>query len=150
MECKIVEKKEFQVIGVNRKINIKNKGAWREIPKFWKEYKETDMESSLKKYAVDDVVYAVTTHTGEPETFWYLISVAYNGIENKDNYEIMTIPGGTYAVFEVPSECEKNIGDFTMRIFEEWLPKSGYKLTGTAEIECETKNGTVIWMPIKK
>lgn len=35
-----------------------------------------------------------------------------------------------------------------MRIFNEWLPSTGYKLTGGPEIECFTKRGTVIWMPI--
>ena len=64
--------------------------------------------------------------------------------------QVTVTPGGTYAIFEVPSEYGDNIGEFTMRIFNEWLPSTGYKLTGEAEIECETKNGTVIWMPIKK
>lgn len=150
MEYKIVEKSEFKVIGINRKMVTKNKEDWKAIPKFWDEFRNTGIEKEIKRYATDDNVFAVTTYTEEQECYWYMLCVDYNGNENKDGYEVMTIPGGTYAIFEVPSEYGDNIGGFTTRIFNEWLPSTGYKLTGKAEIECETKNGTVIWMPIKK
>lgn len=150
MEYKIVEKSEFEVIGINRKMVTKNNEDWTAIPKFWDEFRNTGIEKDLKRYAIDDNIFAVTTYTEEPDCYWYMLCVGYNGAENKGDYEVMTIPGGTYAIFEVPSEYEENIGEFTKRIFREWLPSTGYKLTGKAEIECETKNGTVIWMPIKK
>lgn len=150
MEYKIVEKSEFKVIGINRKMITKNNEDWKAISKFWDEFRNTGIEKNLKRYAMDDNIFAVTTYTDEADCYWYMLCVGCNGDENKDGYEVMTIPSGTYAIFEVPSEYEDNIGDFTKRIFREWLPSTGYKLTGNAEIECETKNGTVIWMPIKK
>lgn len=148
MEYKIVQKDELKVIGINRKMSTKNKEHWTEIPKFWDEFKQTGLKDKFKAYASGDDVFAITTYSNEPDCFWYMLAVAYNGAKNVDGYEVMTILAGTYAIFEVPSEDEDNIGNFTMRIFNEWLPSTGYKLTGKAEIECSTKNGTVIWMPI--
>jgi len=148
MEYKILHKDEMQVIGVNRKMITKNKAHWIEIPKFWGEFKEIGLQDKLNPYAIGDDVFAITTYSEEADCFWYMLAVAYNGVPNKDNFNIMTIPAGTYAIFEVHSEDEDNIGNFTMRIFNEWIPSTGYKLTGKAEIECCTKNGTIIWMPI--
>ncbi|MCB2313669.1 AraC family transcriptional regulator [Clostridium tagluense] len=148
MEYKIIHKDEVQVIGMSRKMITKNNEHWRDIPKFWDDFKLTGLKDKLNSFALDDVVFAITTYSEEPDCFWYMLAVAYNHVQNTDNYDVMTIPAGTYAVFEVPSENEDNIGNFTMRIFNEWLPSTGYKLTGEAEIECCTKDGTVIWMPI--
>jgi AraC family transcriptional regulator len=148
MEYKIVTKDAVQVIGMNRKMITKNNEHWRDIPEFWDDFKRTGLQDKLNAYALDDIVFAITTYSEEPDCFWYMLAVAYNHVQNTDHYDVMTIPSGTYAVFEVPSEYEDNIGNFTMRIFNEWLPSTGYKLTGKAEIECCTKNGTVIWMPI--
>ncbi len=150
MEYKIVHKDEIRVIGINRKMITKNNEHWRDIPKFWDDFEQMGLQEKLNSYALDDIVFAITTYSEEADCFWYMLAVAYNGAENIDNYDIMSIPAGTYAVFEVPPENEDNIGEFTMRIFNEWLPSTGYKLTGEAEIECCTKKGTIIWMPIVK
>ena len=148
MEYKIVQKDALQVIGVNRKMTTKDNAHWRDIPKFWEKIEETGIQDKLKSYAADDNIFAITTYTEELDCFWYMLAVVYNGVQSTNKYDVMTIPAGTYAVFKVPAEDEDNIGNFTMRIFNEWLPSTGYKLTGGAEIECSTNDGTVIWMPI--
>jgi AraC family transcriptional regulator len=148
MEYTIMKKDEFQVIGVNRKMFTKNKEHWSDISKFWKDFNQTGLKERLNSYKLDDNIFAITTYSKEPDCFWYMLAVTYNGAKNLGNYDIMTIPAGTYAVFKVPSEDEDNIGNFTMRIFNEWLPSTGYKLTGKPEIELSTNNGTIIWMPI--
>lgn len=148
MDYKIIEKDALQVIGINRKMSTKNNAHWKDIPKFWGDFEQSRLHDKLKAYASDDIVFAITTYTDEPDCFWYMLAVAYNDVKNTDNYDMLTIPAGSYAVFEVPPKDEADIGSFTMRIFKEWLPATGYKLTGGAEIECCTKNGTVIWLPI--
>lgn len=148
MEYKIIQRDAMQVIGINRKMITKNNKHWSDISEFWEEFKQGGLQDKLNSYALDDVVFAITTYSEEGDCFWYMLAVAYNDAQNTDHYDIMTIPAGTYAVFEVPSEYEDNVGNFTMRIFNEWLPSTGYKLTGGAEIECCTEKETVIWMPI--
>ncbi len=150
MDYKIEQKEEMKIIGINKKMNTTDNAHYKEIGTFWHEFEERKLYDSLKKYSVDHNVYAITTYNNEPNSFYYMIGVEYNGIEFDKSYQVIIIPAGMYATFQVPAESEGDVGAFTMRIFNEWLPATGYQLTGGAEIECCTKDGTVILMPIKK
>ncbi len=82
----------------------------------------------------------VSTPTEKTEEFNYTIGFLYNGVENTDGFDVMTVPGGSYVVFTIPGEYKKDVGSFMGRCITEYLPAVGYELAGVdAEYFSETK-----------
>jgi predicted transcriptional regulator YdeE len=68
------------------------------------------------------------------EGFVYATGWLYDPAENIAGYEIIQVPGGRYAVFNVPDEYVDYVGDFKGKIHQEFLPFVGYTCDGV-EIE---------------
>ena len=55
-------------------------------------------------------------------------------------FSFMAQDGGSYVVFTIPDEYKKDVGNFMGRCITEYLPATGYELTGVdAEYFTETK-----------
>lgn len=148
MEYNIDKKEALKVLGEKRLMNTDGDAHFKAIGDFWGEFENGKLGAKLKKHATSGEVYAITTYGDVENEFYYMIAVPYDG-EAVDKLDVATIPAGEYAIFKA-SDDEKNMGEFTRRIFREWLPASGYKLTGGAEIEMIRDGRTEILLPIKK
>lgn len=69
----------------------------------------------------------------------------------------MHVPSGLWAVFDCMGPCDTATAECYRRIYSEWLPSSGYKLSGDVSIEVypqgdfsSTSYRSEIWMPISK
>jgi len=132
MDYRVEEKGTFQVIGRTKRMTTTNDEYFNKIGAFWHEWNSTKM---FKKYhsqyakgeAHDMCVSTSTEKTGE---FDYTIGFLYNGTENVDGFNIVTVPGGSYVVFTIPDECKKDVGSFMGRCITEYLPAAGYELNG--------------------
>lgn len=149
MEYNIEKKESFKVIGDKRLMNTNDNAHFRAIGEFWDEFENGELGTKLKNHSSCDEMYAISTYGDVENEFYYMIAVPYDG-KAVEGLEVTTIPAGEYAIFNASIEDEKNIGEFTKRIFREWLPASGYKLTGGAEIEMIKDGRTKILLPIKK
>ena len=69
----------------------------------------------------------------------------------------MHVPSGLWAVFDCTGPCDTATAECYRRIYSEWLPSSGYKLSGDVSIEVYPQGDfssasyrSEIWMPISK
>lgn len=69
----------------------------------------------------------------------------------------MHVPSGLWAVFDCMGPCDTATAECYRRIYSEWLPSSGYKLSGDVSIEVYPQGDfssasyrSEIWMPISK
>ena len=142
MDYRVEEKATFQVIGHTRRMTTVNDEYFGKIGSFWHEWNTTEMfKKHHGKYAKGEPHdMCVSTPAEKTEEFNYTIGFLYNGAENLDGFDIITIPGGTYIVFNIPEAERNNIGDFMGRCITEYLPAAGYELSGVdAEYFSETK-----------
>lgn len=156
MECKIVKKPAFKVIGCSKIIDMEE--GYLECPKFWNEYCNTD-----KLKYVGGTFGICLDDEAEGGKFKYMIADEYD--ENKeypDGFEITEIPANTWAVFPCRGAMPKALQDVNTGIFTEWLPgNSDYEIAGMYNIEFYTSvmdypKGNQdenyyceIWMPVK-
>jgi len=136
MEPKIVKKPAIKIAGFALKTKTKNGEHINAVPKFWYNYctdgrqEKLHNELFLKSHEEYGVSFPENPENGE---FEYVI-----GLEVKEGhvipkgYHVYTIPEALYAVFTtLPADEAKftsSIQGTWKYIFNEWFPKSGYKL----------------------
>ena len=161
MECKIVKKAAFTVIG-SAKI-IKGVDGFKECPKFWNDHFasgdgkffcgmygicidsgsmiESDSlktaESRPKSGACLDQTYKIPEG---PEFFKYIIADDYvPGREYPEKFTTEVIPENTWAVFPCKGAMPKALQSVNEKIYKEWLPQNpDYEVAGKYNIEMYT------------
>ena len=134
MKHRIETKESFQVIGRTRSMTEAN-AFWHDIGAMWDEWNNTGMTQKVEgKYSSDGTGYhfdvSLPTPTADDsQAFTYTIGCMYNGAKNEDNYDIVTVPGGKYAIFDIPDEYKEDVGGFIMKIIE-YLPTVGLERAG--------------------
>ena len=161
MECKIVKKAAFTVIG-SAKI-IKGEDGFKECPKFWDDHFasgdgkficgmygicidsgsmiESDSlktaESRSKSGACLDQTYKIPEGPG---FFKYMIADDYvPGREYPEKFTTEVIPENTWAVFPCKGAMPKALQSVNEKIYKEWLPQNpDYEVAGKYNIEMYT------------
>lgn len=161
MECKIVKKAAFTVIG-SAKI-IKGADGFKECPKFWDDHFasgdvkficgmygicidsgsmiESDSlktaESRPKSGACLDQTYKIPEGPG---FFKYMIADDYvPGREYPEKFTTEVIPENTWAVFPCKGPMPKALQSVNEKIYKEWLPQNpDYEVAGKYNIEMYT------------
>lgn len=156
MECRIVKKPAFTVIG-SAKL-IKNESAYSECPQFWTEH----YTHGNGKYICG--MYGICWDSDTPEGFFkYMIADDYvPKKEMPEGFEKAVIPEHTWAVFPCRGPMPEALQKVNTEIFSEWLPgNSDYEIAGMYSIEyytpaCDYPKGNQdenyyceIWMPVK-
>lgn len=156
MECKIVKKPAFTVVGSSKV--IKNEAGFAECPKFWAEhYQKGNGKYICGMYGIclDD--------QAEAGSFKYMIADDYvPSKELPEEFETAVISENTWAVFPCRGALPQSLQKVNREIFSEWLPgNSDYEIAGMYNIEYYTvpadyPMGTQdenyyceIWMPVK-
>ncbi|MCK5130329.1 MAG: AraC family transcriptional regulator [Clostridiales bacterium] len=104
-------------------------------------------------------IHAIMDYKNTPKnTFSYMLGAFTTKDSKTENYDIVTIPAATYAVFPFGGfdwkDCGKVVVDLIGKFYKEWLPSTKYDKADTAEFEIyggtEEKGYIEIWMPIIK
>jgi AraC family transcriptional regulator len=159
MKYQIVEREEFQVIGVKREFTLRNEVNSVEIPKMWNEMHENGIDDflfQLNNGEIEGVLgVCVDKSDTKPNLIDYWVATEYNG-EIPRKFLSLTIPAAKWAVFEVHGPMPDAMTKAWKTIFSEWFPSSGYKYTGAPELEVYTDDDpsnpnlySEIWIPIK-
>jgi AraC family transcriptional regulator len=150
MDYRIEEKETFQVIGRTQRMTTANDEYHNKIGAFWHEWNNTKMfDKHHYRYAKGEAHdMCVSTPTEKTEEFDYTIGFLYNGAENTDGFNIVTVSGGSYVVFNIPDEYKKDVGSFMGRCIAEYLPAAGHELAGV-DAEYFSKTKWEAWFLIK-
>lgn len=158
MDCRIVKKEAFKVIGKVSKVSTKGGAELRAIPELWdacnsdgtcQRICSIDYRQNLLGICMD--------FEHDKEQFSYMIAIeAVKNLQDTD-FETREIPAGTWAVFASVGPMPNAIQTVWEKIFTEWLPTSGFKHANAPELEvyfpgnpsaqdykCE------VWIPIIK
>jgi len=147
---RIEEKEHFQVLGITKCYNDDDVSSGS-IGRLWYYWNDNKLKQKLHhrygKGELHEMCVSFPSDTiGE---FYYTVGVLYNGIENIDEYNIVTIAGGTYAVFDIPDEYVNDVGKFMGRCVSEYIPAAGYEMAWVdAEYFPDRKNGEA-WFLLK-
>jgi len=172
MECKIVKKPAFTVIG-SAKI-IKGGDGFKECPKFWNDHFASGdgkficgmygicIDSTDEKISSEDIV-SKKQKVETLDSFKYMIADDYvPGREYPEKFTTVVIPENTWAVFPCKGAMPESLQSVNQKIFREWLPQNpDYEIARKYNIEMYTDaskypKGTAdenyyseIWIPVK-
>jgi AraC family transcriptional regulator len=136
MDYKIIEKKEFKIAGISRRVTSKNGENFNIIPKFWDEICSNGTCEKLNKSATElgtlGVCYGADK---EQEEFSYMIGIEGDNIQFLENYEVLNVPDCTWAVFESIGPMPHAIQKVWHSIFAEWFPATKYEHADAPELE---------------
>lgn len=147
LNYRIETRDTIKVLAFIRQFNIENKD---EIPRYWKELKESGtLEKISNNYKKDLLGICIGTQSD----FEYKYGI---GIEQTEDLEIniemekIEIPKSTWVVFKCEGQDEKNINELWSRIYKEFFITSSYKQCMDLDFELYDDKNTEIWIPISK
>lgn len=148
LDYRIVEKAPFTIVGMRRQFSADT--SYQEIPKYWKEWKETNS-------AIQGMFGVCMDGDGRQLDYWIAdVYVPWKDIP--EGCETAVIPGGLWAEFLCKGPLPESLQNVNTQIWTEWLPNlKGYELAGSYNLEvymppAEDPSNTVsyICVPLKK
>lgn len=147
LNYRIESKDTIKVLAFLRKFNIENKD---EIPKYWKELKESGTLEKISNNYKKDLL-GICIGTQSDFEYKYGIGIEQTeDIETNIEIEKIEIPKSTWVVFKCKGQDEKNINELWSRIYKEFFITSSYKQSMDIEFELYDDKNTEIWIPISK
>lgn len=135
MDCRIIEKPAFDIVGRSRRFAEDSEENRIEIPRFWDKF----MNSTNNGKAIVGLTEngPIGTVTGSQslgvsmcregaEEFTYAIGMEAKIKKAPKDFEIIHIPAARWAIFDSIGPMPGAIQDITKRIFSEWFPSTGY------------------------
>lgn len=139
MDCKIVKKKAFKVIGKVEKHSINNGENKNTIPEFWeRSHKDGTVKKLLELASDREFIFGICcNHTlNDTQDFDYAIAAKCDGkLAASDGYSVIEIPERTWAVFECTGPMPQAVQQLWHRISTEYFLTSKYKPTYEMDIE---------------
>lgn len=168
MEYKIVNMKEFKVIGFERSFSFEE--AMEKIPPFWGEVFEryvknvvvgnspsNDIERAIVNNSIGE--FGICVDDTNNKCLSYIIGGRYNGGAVPEGMKLVDLPLGDYAVFDCYGPMPDSLQSLSKKIFNEWLPGNpNYEINGNASIEWydgsnknnqDPKYHSQVWIPVK-
>ncbi len=135
MDCRIVQKPAFDIVGKSRKFAEASKENLTEIPRFWDQFMNSSNDSKVVASLTENR--PIHTVTGSrslgvsmcragAEEFTYAIGIEAKVRAAPADFEIIHIPAARWAIFDAIGPMPGAIQDTTERIFSEWFPDTGY------------------------
>ncbi len=159
MDYRIVERKEYKVVGKALRFRTDNGENFVKIPKFWEQcWQDGTCKELLELTGCCGDLLGVCMEPDEKmEEFTYIIGVAGQSEEVPAGYVVKDIPASTWAVFESIGAMPDAIQAVWKRVFSEWFPATGYEHAGGPEVEVYPEGDTCskdyrceVWIPIIK
>lgn len=147
LSYRIESKDIIKISAFFRKFNIENKD---EIPKYWKELKESGTLEKISNNYKKDLL-GICIGTQSDFEYKYGIGIEQTeDIETNIEMETIEIPKSTWVVFKCKGQDEKNINELWTRIYKEFFITSSYKQCMDIDFELYDDENTEIWIPISK
>ena len=147
LSYRIESKDIIKISAFFRKFNIENKD---EIPKYWKELKESGTLEKISNNYKKDLL-GICIGTQSDFEYKYGIGIEQTeDIETNIEMETIEIPKSTWVVFKCKGQDEKNINELWSRIYKEFFITSSYKQSMDIDFELYDDKNTEIWIPISK
>jgi len=135
MDCRIVQKPAFDIVGRSKKFAEDSEANRTEIPRFWDEF----MNSTNYGKVFAGLTENGSTHTVTgsqslgvsmcregAEEFTYFIGLEAKVQKAPKDFEIIHIPAARWAIFDSIGPMPGAIQNITKRILDEWFPSTGY------------------------
>lgn len=139
MDCKIVKKKAFKVIGKVEKHSINNGENKNTIPEFWeRSHKDGPVKKLLELASDREFIFGICcNHTlNDTQDFDYASAAKCDDkLAASDGYSVIEIPERTWAVFECTGPMPQAVQQLWHRISTEYFLTSKYKPTYEMDIE---------------
>jgi len=157
VDYRIIERKEFKVVGKAITVSMKEGENFRRIPQFWNECNEDGTVEKLYSIESDSLLGICMDMEYEKEQFTYMVAVEYKGNVPSADMTIKTVPAATWAVFTSIGPMPEAIQKLTERIYQEWLPSTGYEHAIAPDLEVYPKGNPQaedyrceVWVPVIK
>jgi AraC family transcriptional regulator len=162
MNYRIVEKEEFSIIGIMKRVPIVFNGVNPEIAKMWKRL-DGEMIRKLKELSNVEPAGIISASTNfsegrmeEQGGLDHYIGVATTR-KCPDDLARLNVPAQKWAVFEAVGPFPETLQNVWGRIYSEWFPSSNYELAEGPEILWNENKDTTsahyrseIWIPVQK
>ncbi len=161
MNYRIVEKSSFNIVGFKKHITLQFEGVNPQM-KTLAEKLTPEVISELKSLCntepagILSISANFSERTSEGTELDQYMGVATTKTAS-GNYDMLHVESSVWAVFEVMGTFPTALQDTWARIYAEWLPASGYQLTGGPEIlwnespdTTKTDYKSEIWIPVSK
>ena len=153
MNYKIETKEAFRIAGISQPLQKEIEKNFAIVPLMWQKAMEDGSIPKLASMMNAQPMGLLGVSVCNDEEAWkYFIAVATDVVDG--GFEEYIIPASTWAIFS-GSGTGQSIQDLERRIFEEWLPTSGYEYANAPDIEVylnpdpqDTKYE--VWIPVKK
>ena len=135
MDCQIVRKPAFDIVGRSRKFAEDSEENLTEIPRFWDEFVNSTndgevvvglTENGPAHTVTGSQSLGVSMCRAGAEEFTYAIGIEAKVKTAPKDFEIIHIPAARWAIFDSIGPMPGAIQDITKRIFSVWFPATGY------------------------
>ncbi|WP_425541958.1 AraC family transcriptional regulator [Alkalibacillus silvisoli] len=162
MEYRIVEKEEFNIVGLKKRVPIIFEGVNPEIASMWESLDE-EMINELKGLSNIEPRGLISASTNfsegrmeEKGELDHYIGVATTR-DISTSFSALTVQKSSWAVFKAEGQFPKALQDVWGRIYSEWFPTANYEQVEGPEIlwnegmDLSSPNfKSEIWIPVKK
>lgn len=161
MDFRIVKKDAFSLVGVKKRITVVFEGVNSQIESLQasltqEKLVELKALSDTEPHGILYVSANFAERTLEGSELDQYIGVATTK-SAPDTWENLWVPASEWAVFTACGEFPKALQDTWAAIYAQWLPGSGFQLTGGPEILWSESPDTTkldykseIWIPVKR
>ena len=138
MEYRILHKGEFKIVGFKKRITLQFEGVNPQMNSLY-ENLTPDRVAEMKALCdtEPDGMLSVSANFSERMTEGTELD-QYIGVATTEGapggYDVLQVEESDWAVFPVFGAFPKAVQDTWARIFAEWLPASGFQLTGGPEL----------------
>ena len=142
MDCRIVEKSAFYIIGASGRIPLIFNGPNPHTAEVWRKLKQEDLlvlmeYSNLEPRGILNVYTNYEDKTAEGTKLDLHVGIATEKLLPErlmKRYDVLTVEATTWAVFascgKHPDAAQETWG----RIFDTWFPSSNYEMSGGPEL----------------
>ncbi len=162
MIYRIVEKEQFRVVGLKKRVPIVFHGINPDIAEM---ARQLTMDKIMQLKAMSNIepmgivsasVNFSDDRMEEKGELDHYLGVLTTNIDS-EGYETLEVEAGTWAVFESIGPFPETLQDIWGRIYSEWFPSSGYETVSSPEIlwheskDMQNPNyRSEIWIPVRK
>lgn len=161
VDYRLIEKEAFQIAGIKKRITMIYEGVNPQMDSMWASLTgegiaELKQLSDVEPVGILCVSANISEGRQEGTELDQYIGVATSK-QVPERWEVLPVEASTWAVFTAIGDFPKALQAVWARIMAEWLPASGYELTGGPEILWNESKDTSrpdyrseIWVPVAR
>ncbi|HYG57292.1 MAG TPA: AraC family transcriptional regulator [Symbiobacteriaceae bacterium] len=158
MDYRMIEKDAFTVVGTTRQVSCCDGAQSSHIGQFWGQCHADGTVTRLGAIGPDgNLLGIILDMQPDQEAFTYMIASVGSLPPDAEGLTQRTIPAATWAIFTAVGPVPQAITSVFGRIFQEWLPATGYEVAEGPEMEVYLPGDvnaadyrSEVWIPIAR